>query len=636
MDIASLRAEIKAWERDFRSQHARDPTVQEIKARPEIAAKYKLYKSLTKSSTSAQATRPSDTRPSTPPRSQPRQAAAASTSSLLTKSRAVKVDPPSQTTNPFSPVKKNRLIHNDSDHTNLLLKPSQRASNINPFTTPTKPKARSKPKPSAPARTPSPDLFPPIKQTLPVQSQPVPSQSNQNQVPVPAPQTPATKSAVTRARKRLRGEPVSPSPIKEKRARVSLSTQRSPHLGRAFLVNDGDGEEKDADTVDETLLAATPMKPPPGGRAFRLLFDEVLPDAQGAHASRPPPTRTFSRAQSGLPKQSQSQLGKKRARSRAASPPASSSDEEEASWENGAKLKDLITSANERARAGGSYTMQKKLMNASSKHAIPRSVLPGRDDLRSEAGPASSKTSSLKGIAAPDMADVSDTLTRSAVKRPLPDEQAGEYESAARNDVGDSAARLHRLPLLPPSPPPPDSSSSKPHLGSAKDKGKGKAAAAFSRKKARLLEQTGEDADDSADEDDARVRVVEHSWHSRKPQPRYLVDADEDTEWDWPPYPVHPPDSPTPPEGESDSGKVEVHLPDDLRRILSISTRSDTTKDEERLVRGLLYGRREFNYDAKGGEIWDVGEAGEDTGGAGNETEQDWEGEPVPWEVGEL
>ena len=36
MDVAALRAEIKAWERDFRSKHGRDPSIQEIKDQPAI------------------------------------------------------------------------------------------------------------------------------------------------------------------------------------------------------------------------------------------------------------------------------------------------------------------------------------------------------------------------------------------------------------------------------------------------------------------------------------------------------------------------------------------------------------------------------------------------------------------------
>lgn len=43
MDVASLRAEIKAWERDFRSKHTRDPTIQEIKNQPAIGIASSLF-----------------------------------------------------------------------------------------------------------------------------------------------------------------------------------------------------------------------------------------------------------------------------------------------------------------------------------------------------------------------------------------------------------------------------------------------------------------------------------------------------------------------------------------------------------------------------------------------------------------
>ena len=36
MDVAALRAELKTWERDFRSTHSRNPTVDEIKEQPAI------------------------------------------------------------------------------------------------------------------------------------------------------------------------------------------------------------------------------------------------------------------------------------------------------------------------------------------------------------------------------------------------------------------------------------------------------------------------------------------------------------------------------------------------------------------------------------------------------------------------
>jgi hypothetical protein len=38
MDVAALRAEIKAWERDFKADNGRDPAIQDIKDRPDIGA----------------------------------------------------------------------------------------------------------------------------------------------------------------------------------------------------------------------------------------------------------------------------------------------------------------------------------------------------------------------------------------------------------------------------------------------------------------------------------------------------------------------------------------------------------------------------------------------------------------------
>ena len=93
------------------------------------------------------------------------------------------------------------------------------------------------------------------------------------------------------------------------------------------------------------------------------------------------------------------------------------------------------------------------------------------------------------------------------------------------------------------------------------------------------------------------------------------------------------PSSPSPASGDV-PGDFEVNLPDDLRRVLAISpSKAHTTRDVN-VVRGLLYGKRTSGYDArKGGDIWNVGEIGEATD---SQAEDDWEGEPVPWETGEL
>jgi hypothetical protein len=93
--------------------------------------------------------------------------------------------------------------------------------------------------------------------------------------------------------------------------------------------------------------------------------------------------------------------------------------------------------------------------------------------------------------------------------------------------------------------------------------------------------------------------------------------------------------------GQDDS-QIEVDLPDKLRQVLALESSKARDSQSERMVKSLLYGRRAGNYDpVKGGEIWDVGEderrhdEEEDTR-RDTEGEDDWEGEPVPWEVGEL
>lgn len=90
-------------------------------------------------------------------------------------------------------------------------------------------------------------------------------------------------------------------------------------------------------------------------------------------------------------------------------------------------------------------------------------------------------------------------------------------------------------------------------------------------------------------------------------------------------------------------GHVEVDLPDELRRVLALESVAPQARipNEDKLVKDLLYGRRTSHYyPNKGGEIWDIGEdhltsiEGESKQKIGEE--EDWEGEPVPWEIAEL
>jgi hypothetical protein len=99
-------------------------------------------------------------------------------------------------------------------------------------------------------------------------------------------------------------------------------------------------------------------------------------------------------------------------------------------------------------------------------------------------------------------------------------------------------------------------------------------------------------------------------------------------------------------EGGNTSGdeKRDGILPNKLRRMLLLESLKSRQNEyeEEKIVRGLLSGRRVLHYDSgKGGEIWGVGEDSkdefaEDEGQRIDEGLDDWEGDPVPWEVGEL
>jgi len=437
---------------------------------------------------------------------------------------------------------------------------------------------------------------------------------------------------VTRARKRLRGEPVSPSPVKEKRARVG--SQRV--LNFSSTLQDSDDEDPQqghtVGAVDETFLEATPMKPPPGGKSFRVLFDEVLPTAQ--EASRQPTTRTLSRTMSATPKPNG--LSNKRARTRATSP--SSSEDEGDDWGNGTKLESLITSANGFHAAQHPSLQRKRLPTGSGQSVLPVAVLPGKDDLRSDKAPLKgplSKGPLPRGKTPTGSVDASGA-TRSNGKRPRPDARNDSIEIGIANGYGETNDVNH-VPFLPPSPPRAETTHSRTSIAS--DKGKGKAAAAFSRKKARLLEQLGGDgvSDDSADseEDDDQVKLREHSWNAPR-KSIALPDELDDPEFQWPARPAHLPDSPSADPPVFEEGTVDVQLRDDLKRILALSPQKRTEVEERRLANAVLYGRRESHYDAKGMEVWDVGEMGEGAEGAGEDGEDDWEGEPVPWEVGEL
>lgn len=450
---------------------------------------------------------------------------------------------------------------------------------------------------------------------------------------------PKDKNAVSRARKRLRGEPVSPSPVKEKRARVA---EKLPPQA-ALTFHDAPSSDEDDDmSHGDTLIMDTPAKPPIGKKQFRVLFDDAAPPASQVlpAGARTREKASLTRSKSVTAKglfgfgfalvKENGAKGLSRTKSKALSPSPPHSDDE-MDWDapsQAAGPSAKLGAPNFSPSVPTKPSINSKLSKSTMK--IPKAMIPGKDDLWSNGGPSTPNKQAESKAAPPK-------------KRSLSPAEPSQNASTTPK------AALSALPLLPPSPP--QEPERKPRY---MDKGKGKALA---RKKSQLLEGTGggdgdESADDSSDAD-AHVQEVSRQWGRRTHSHGLGVDdaqGDSEPEFDIRAYrPSVPADAPAHAAREE---TFEVNLPDDLRRVLALAPPPHTAPDpeqEEKLVRGLLYGRREGHYDpARGGEIWGVGEVsgeseGEDGLGLGNEPargrdedEDDWEGEPVPWEVGEL
>ncbi|KAJ6520076.1 hypothetical protein C8R45DRAFT_953783 [Mycena sanguinolenta] len=238
MDVSTLKTEIKTWERSFRAKHGREPSVQDIKKQPDLAEKYRQYKKLTKSAEPSQEKKP-PAPPATPPRAQTRHSTQPSL--LLSKPRAIADAPPLSGYNPFSPQKnkgKQKELSPDSHSTS------------NPF-----------------------------RITSPLPFLPPTSTSAEPRDPF----APTHNNAISRARKRLRGEPVSPSPNKEKRRRV--------------IPPDGESDDQDdgQNAADTSFVDDSPLKLPNGVRSFKLLFDEgsVKPKFPPLSRSKTIPSNLF-------------------------------------------------------------------------------------------------------------------------------------------------------------------------------------------------------------------------------------------------------------------------------------------------------------------------------------------------------
>ncbi|KAJ3754361.1 hypothetical protein EV360DRAFT_51806 [Lentinula raphanica] len=535
-DFTSVRAEIKLWERNFAKEHKRNPTVDDIRANIQIANKYRLYKKLTKSAAPTNAGNNRKSGSSTPPRKSER------TSSVISKSRTIETTSALSSYNPFSPQKdkgKQRAAPNAVNSPPIPIP-------ANPFATPTKTK------PTPRIREPSPSPIPEAGPILPTTKQPDPP------------------SAVTRARKRLRGEPVSPSPNKGKRRRVL--SQRN--ISRQD--DDSSSSDEEGDAGNSSFVADSPIKGS-GSKSFMSLFEDASKDMKVKNALARTkytsgifgPVRSQSVA---FEDDLESVLGSKpRKRPRAAV--------------NGPAL---LSKLAPRMGTDNLYSKQESTLQ------------PSHNETNEE--PSSNGKQLGKRMHADAEGD---------------DEQMDTKPS-------DSETRL-----IPPSPPR-DVSSQRPSAD-VFSKGKGKAS---SRKKTKFDDD--EDMDSLSDD----VKVVPVSRTFRPPDDDYDVGPEFDPVY-W--FDRRGQDPKIHAEERVDS-TFEVDLPDKLRHVLALSSSDTRLQDiqEERVVESLIYGRRTTHYEpSKGGEIWDVGDVAgpnvqEENVDEKSLVDEDWEGEPVPWEIGEL
>lgn len=587
------------------------------------------------------------------------------------------------TSNPFSPVKGKTRQHP------VITRPPE---DYNPFSSPEK--SPRKPKRAQSSRGSSRGVSPD-----PFSDAPGPPSSASSSKLLFPPALPLTvlaapelasgvDVAITRARKRLRGEPVSPSPSKEKRRRVLSGLNRGlprksmpfPKLGAPLLGNAGPSmSDEDEDMHDLSFIADSPVKLPSAdtNKAFKLLFDEPLPAPAFAEASS-----TRRRAASGDVRKEAGD-----------SWDVDMDGDEPLATTSGDPSKPVAKALS--ASHDGTGKPPRKV-----KAVIPGARVPGKDNLwaegqtaldadapsqpnhRGHAGQPSKKPAAL--------AQASQKRTHSHSKSGADvEEDATSPAPSASMSASTSATLVATMPLLPPSPPPANGKTYKPRYKasakfkaheSGKAKGKSKARAQESdaaRKKQRMSSDAetppdsidGEREEDNDSDEHENVRVFD--WGSSQRALLGIEDggalSDFDPEFDFslsrraakhlsPPMHI----------ASEDNGGMEVDLPDDLQRLLAFSlpvkpsaeagarrTKARKDREEEVLARAVLSGTRPGHYDAtRGGEIWDVGEIGEEGGtdgvelemaggaagkaGALTDDDDDWEGEGVPWEVGEL
>ncbi|TYJ59189.1 hypothetical protein B9479_000178 [Cryptococcus floricola] len=334
MELAQVKAAVKAWEKAFKAENGRNPTKDDIKKdKGDIASQYALYRTLSKgasskptstsqsngqsskplpSSASSSSQQPSQsqqprvtprhtvvsdypTTPTPPSRKSsgaysalPRAAGAASASSSNIKRMADRASSPPRMPPPASTARTLFSTPKKHAYSGPIIDPNP----VNPFNTANSPSSAAKGKGrefnvssgQAPERGKGKgegDMSSPfIHANSPKKLKQVLEANSMHRAPshlgVGEGITPRTK-----ARKRLRGEWVEDTPGKDRQVRRRRGQGPAPVSEplasplKSAQVDVGDDEMEEYEE-DETALGPTPVKPPPpGGKAYAPLFEDV-------------------------------------------------------------------------------------------------------------------------------------------------------------------------------------------------------------------------------------------------------------------------------------------------------------------------------------------------------------------------
>ncbi|KAG8901987.1 hypothetical protein FRC01_009697 [Tulasnella sp. 417] len=601
-NLKALKNDLKAWKNAFIEEHGREPSKDDVKANPQIAAKHKLWKELEKvskqkeaSSTQAVASDP----PTTPlpvRRSKPKQSSsnAQPHPSIFKHAKATVTDgtalAAAASANPFSPTKRrpaskvarpllsqadDPFVASPSSSSTTAAEPpnpfapstsspSKKSRHANLFTTPVK----SRPRVSETAIVPS--LAEMLMSAGEVRSSTRgemrhgTSPKKLKQLASVARDTPRTK-----ARKRMRGEEVEQTPG-DKRRRITKPPSPIPQ------------ENDEGVDDDDEIMDLSPVKPPPlksgKGKAFQAVFEDDLMPSK-AKPIKAPQGLFFSGPSKVAP--SQTSL-----------PPPAKGSSKPPKPEPRPRRSTSVSAATESV----STTPDPPSDTPAEGSGIESTFIKrkGKRSLAETEDSASSRSSPPP----------ESTITSLRDEPPLPPGMANPFG------------------LRPPSPLLEQASQSK---------GKGRWG---ERKKGRMDKAVMEEDEDGAEDDstedvkevDLRARTGFRRTASEK-QPSQAEGPGASFEDDpvdrfWVAAAQRPRDeSPPPTEAET----LQVDLPDEMKRVLHIESPSKR-RTEETIVDGLFKGELAPEK-LKKQDVWGAGELDS----LEDEDENDWDSEPEGW-----